>query len=317
MAFQDLPRGGEPLEELDERTVSRVSFAFRYSGPAIDAGLMDVRDLAPALLALGDLCEQANYQVNTGGVAVKVQIRAFAPGSFFVDFWLNVGVLLTLANTFGINPINTAKDVFDLVKSAIETAKFIKGRVDATQLENGHTRLTIDHKHTFDVADRVYDLISKRAVQDDIKQIVSPLRHEGIEELNILENGEVVEVVEADDVQFIDNLHRALPTAEPEVVETTSTIEKSFKVISLSSDPRHRWRLTDGTNTITVKVDDHHLHEAAQEGHLGIEPGFIVKVRIRSETTFVDGEPKTENHLLKILEVKPPEPRDDGTNRLL
>jgi len=297
--------------------MSRVSFVFQYSGAALDSGAMDVRDLAPALLALGDLCEQANYQVNSGEANARVQIRAFAPGSFGVEFWLDVGILTSIASSLGITPVKTATEVFGLVKSVIETAKAITARVDVTHLDNGKTRLTVDHKHTIDVSDRVYDLLTTRSVQNDIKQIVSPLRHEGVDKLDILESGRVVESVQSDDVQFIDDLPRALPTGESEVVETTSTIEKSFKVVSLSSDPRHRWRLFDGSNTIAVRVDDHHLHEVAQEGHLGIEPGFIVRVRIKSETTFVDGEPKRENHLVKILDVKSPEPRDDGKNRLL
>jgi hypothetical protein len=280
--------------------------------------MMDVRDLAPALLALESLCEQANYQVNSAEAGAKVQIRAFAPGSFNVDFWLQVGLLTTAATSLGLSPIRSATEVFELVKTVIETIKAITGKVDdVTQLENGKTRLTIDHNHKIDVSDRVYKLLTNRSVQDDVKRIVSPLRHEGINQLNIVQDGETVETVEAADVHFFEDLTRALPAGEPEVLETTSTIEKTFKVVSLSSDPRHRWRLSDGSNTFPVKVDDHHLHEAAQEGHLGIEPGFLVKVRIKSETRFIDGEPKTENHLLKILEVRPPEPRDDGKNRLL
>lgn len=99
-------------------------------------------------------------------------------------------------------------------------------------------------------------------------------------------------------------------------VEDTSTIEKTYKVVTVSSNPRQRWVFSDGGSTLRVKVDDYHLHEVAREGHLGIEPGFIVKVRIKSVTRFVKGEPKTENHLLKILQGRPPEPRDGGSNKL-
>lgn len=46
------------MAETDALEVSRVSFRFQYAGSALEAGLMDVRDLAPALLSLGNLCEQ-------------------------------------------------------------------------------------------------------------------------------------------------------------------------------------------------------------------------------------------------------------------
>jgi hypothetical protein len=298
--------------------MSRVAFRFQYTGSALEAGLMDVRDLAPALLALGNLCEQANYEVNPGEIGARVQIRAVSPGSFNVDFWLQVGLMYQVATSLGLNPITSAKDVFELVKTVIETAKTITGAVtDVVNLENGSTRVTIEHKHTHDVSDRVYGLLTRPAIQDDIRRIVAPLRHEGVDALNIIQNGKPVETVTTEDLSTLDNLPRALPSKEPEVIEQTSTIERWFKVISLSSESKYKWRFSDGGPPFPVKVDDKHLYEEAKAGHLGIEPGFLVKARIRSETRFEKGEAETENHLLEILEVKRPTNDDDKKNRLL
>jgi hypothetical protein len=95
----------EPLADLEHAPMSRASFTFGCSGPALEAGTMEVRGLAPALLALGRSREQANYQVNSAEAGPKVQIRAFAPGSFNVDFWLQVGLLAPIATSVGLSPI--------------------------------------------------------------------------------------------------------------------------------------------------------------------------------------------------------------------
>lgn len=48
----------------------------RYDGPALANHEMDVHDLAPALLALGDLCKTANEIFNGDLASVKIMVRA-------------------------------------------------------------------------------------------------------------------------------------------------------------------------------------------------------------------------------------------------
>jgi hypothetical protein len=54
---------------------------------ALQSGTMDVRELAPALLAVADLCERANTLVNGDTTSIVVNVRAdFRRGSFQVHF---------------------------------------------------------------------------------------------------------------------------------------------------------------------------------------------------------------------------------------
>ena len=57
-----------------------------YDGPALQAHTMDVRTLAPALLAFGDLCEEVGRTLYGPQVNTRVEVRAsFRTGSFGVD----------------------------------------------------------------------------------------------------------------------------------------------------------------------------------------------------------------------------------------
>ena len=63
--------------------VSRGGFLLSYDGPALAAGSIDVRELAPALLSVGDLFYETN-KVAGGRTDVGVHMRATRAGSFEV-----------------------------------------------------------------------------------------------------------------------------------------------------------------------------------------------------------------------------------------
>src|SRR5438093_742865 len=69
----------------DPTTAARAAFHLEYTGPAVAAGTMDVRDLGAALDALGRLIEQANRVLNADRATVVVSVHArFERGSFDV-----------------------------------------------------------------------------------------------------------------------------------------------------------------------------------------------------------------------------------------
>jgi hypothetical protein len=54
----------------------RAQAIIRYDGPALSHHEMDVHDLAPALLALGDVCKIANEVFNGSATSLQVLVRA-------------------------------------------------------------------------------------------------------------------------------------------------------------------------------------------------------------------------------------------------
>ena len=68
-----------------------AKFHIIYDGPALKNNEIDVKDLAPSLLAISDAIEEANKILNRGRAKVVLNIKAsFKTGSFGVDLSLNV-----------------------------------------------------------------------------------------------------------------------------------------------------------------------------------------------------------------------------------
>src|SRR3954469_17506894 len=68
--------------------VAESTFGIAYDGPALATGRMPVRDLAPALLALGDLFSLSSGLLYPQLSPVAVQVEATEQGSFFVHLLL-------------------------------------------------------------------------------------------------------------------------------------------------------------------------------------------------------------------------------------
>ncbi len=66
-----------------------ASFQITYDGRALDNHEMDVRELAPALVAVADVLEEANALLNGGSTKISVNVRgSFKNGSFGIEFAL-------------------------------------------------------------------------------------------------------------------------------------------------------------------------------------------------------------------------------------
>src|SRR3954468_13556568 len=63
--------------------MSKERFQIAYDGPIVREGVMDVYDLAPSLVALGDLVKEVNRELNGSNVTATVQVQSnFQRGSF-------------------------------------------------------------------------------------------------------------------------------------------------------------------------------------------------------------------------------------------
>jgi len=115
--------------------MSHADIRLVYEGSAVESGVMDVRDLAPALLAFGNLIEATNRVVNGESATAKVQVRTVGAGSFAIGLDVSVAFIQSVRDflagpeaTAAANLIGVLTGSAVIGAGAIALVKRLRGR---------------------------------------------------------------------------------------------------------------------------------------------------------------------------------------------
>lgn len=240
--------------------MSENRFTLTYDGEALKTGLMDVRELAPALLATGELIQNANRLLNGDRAQVALQVKSdFQRGSFTVDLLLHQNLIDQAKQYLALHPhVKDGKDLLDLIffyaglpgsvgMSIFKFIKWLKGRNIAsgqiTFVNNGTVQIQIGDTVT-QVTETVFKLAQEEIIRKSAEAVVRPLKRDGIDEL-VLDAGDGnVETVDKSEVAYFD-----AGFGDGETL-LENEHEAMLEIVRLSFNPDHKWGLTDGTTKI-------------------------------------------------------------------
>lgn len=290
--------------------VNRVVFEIAYEGPAVDDGIMDVRELAPALLALGDLVERSNQVIGDPKTQTKVIVRSkFEKGSFQIVLELLYTVTEQIKLLFDIkNAINPAERLLAQLGfitgtglSLMALIKLIKGRniKNATVLQNGNVRLELvgdNGKFEYVEADKdVIRLYRDYSVRENLYRMLSPLKKEGITGFSARKGKQVVERVTKDEVGYYE---------VPDIVEeeqTVTSVRKAFvNLVEVAFEEGLKWRLSDGDNRFYATIKDEEFLRQINEGK-SFTKGDVLEVELETVQVATPKGIRNEYHVLKVL----------------
>lgn len=285
--------------------MSRASLKIAFDGPLIHNGTMDVRDLAPALLAIGDLCEEANRVLNGNRIKATILVHSdFKRGSFEVNLDLVQSLISQIKSLLSGDDATAAANLLTFitfgttgVAGLFQLIKKLKGRRPKSVkiIENGNVRLEIDNEE-IETTKEVVSLYRDLSVRKAASNIVKPLENKGIEKIEFKSSNNQIETITSDDAAYFI-------APDPEEEQIIHEERKSaFTIISISFKDGNKWRLHDGQNSILATISDEKFINSVNSNERVFAKGDILVCRVLMEQWRVLEGLRTEYTILEVIE---------------
>lgn len=289
--------------------MAETEFGIEYRGPALADGRMPVRDLAPALLALGELFTEAATVVYPTRPPVSLDIKATEKGSFVVDLILSGGdaweTMVDLLDSEDINALVNLKELI-VGGGVVGTGLFVllkklrgSAVVEEEPAENdGQVRLTTEDGTILTVPAEVAKLQRRTTIRRKVREVVQPLGKDGIDEVHVRTEQQEI-VLEKDE----------LPAFEiPETVEESPLGETEatllVEIAAIAFTEGHKWKLTDGDANFFARIADEGFISRIDAGE-PFRKGDRLRVVLRIEQAARGDELHTEREVIRVIEHIP------------
>ena len=302
--------------------MGEAQFQIIYDGDALASGQMDVNDLAPALLAVGDLFQEANRIFNGQRAEVSVKVSSeFKRGSFGVNLELMQGLYQQIQGVLLNDPIKTATQILDTIgiwKGAVGTAgislfalmRWLRGRriESSTVLDNGRVRIEINNSQITGSVIEVHPDVVKLYNDDIIRRattaIVKPLEKPGITVLETRKDGTVQERITKEEALDFRASSEVEPTKEEKSL-LQSEREAIVEVTRPSFENKLKWSLSDGSSSFQADMEDKGFLEKIERKEISFTKGDLLKVKLLTKQTQITGGLRTENVIIEVIDTIP------------
>ena len=281
-------------------STQQTEFTVSYEGLAFANYTMEVRDLAPALLALGQAFDRANVLLNGDRANISLSIRATRPSSFEISLLLQqllTGATDILSGDLFTSAANLTELILGGPLVGVGLFKLLKGLSGKKPHISEPTPQGIlfeaDHIRIF-VPTEVARLYGDRPLRDQIEAFVRPLSKEGVDRL-VFRRGQV----DLESITHTEAPYFHAEEGDPNITEYIIPRQR-LQIASLTFNREGKWRLSDGANTRWYSMEDADFVKAIQEGErFGREDILICEVLL-TQRLEGDGKLRMEYSVRKV-----------------
>ena len=301
--------------------MSSSSFRIAFEGEPFAEGEIDVNDLAPALLALGEVIQAANRALNGDRANARLKLRATNEGSFEALLSIDVSMvdaIKDILDAVADDPerfvaadqlldllIKGGKIVGGTVLGLIAAVGMLRGRRPEKVEDRGDGTTSITVNQTTIVVDNrtiglLEDLPTREALADfGGKALGVP----GVTAVRIGEKGS------EDDIELTGDDRAAFNVPEPVDEEPrVAVIEREvlLKVITVQFRDGYKWRFTDGGDRpFTADMEDAEFLNQALGGKIALSANDTLRCQIREEQKLTSSGLTKEVKVVKVIEHIP------------
>jgi hypothetical protein len=281
------------------------TFYLVYDGPALASNEMDVRQLAPALHALGDLLESANRVVNGQTFKTQVKVKgSFKTGCFGIDFVYSQRLLDSFVGLFTSHYVEATLNLVGLLGlvgtggvGLVKFLRWLRGRPirRVIELDNGRVRIEVDDDH-IELERAVIELFKDIEVRRSLDAVVrAPLEVDGIESFGTGKDKDSVELVTKGEAIYF-----AAPDLPDELINE-SEYETVVKVVNVAFQEENMWRLAEGQTVFFARIEDQGFIQDVQSNVKVFAKDDLFFVTLKKKQFLGEkGNVKTEYSVVKV-----------------
>lgn len=280
-------------------------FRIVYDGSALQSNEMDIRDLAPALLAVSDVLNESNKIIYGDRTRVQVNVKgSFKTGSFGIELSVAQFSIDQLISLFDSDGANAASNLLQIVGFAIPGGGLIglllwlkNRRIKKIEnVDDMRTVIEVEDEEKYETSPKVIALFSNVKIRTSIQKIVTePLSREGVDTLTIKNDRQETTIKKEEKDYF--NLSEI-----PDELLKDQVRDVYLKVLSISFVERHKWKFSDGNVEFFATITDEDFIKKVQESKDGFYKDDLFQVRLREKQWISDTGIKSDYEIEKIID---------------
>ena len=298
----------------------QTEFTLTYDGSGLREHEINVRDLVPAMLGVGEVFKALNRLYNGKAAEVAVNMRAHQPACFTVVFDVSQAIK-SAANFLTRTKLTAALNLKEILFGTggvciglILLVRKLKGRMPdrVEKLTAGMFRLFLDGEN-YDVPVELLEVYKELSVRKALEKFITkPLKKSGIDVVKIESDGHEIERVTEEEAPYF-----AAPEVPDDII-IDDMRRNAYSISNLSFDEAGLWQLNDGNNPINVLIEDPEFLRQVQANLIRFAKHDVLvcmvhfvqrrtaKGRVANEYTVVE----VLEHIPAPRQLRVPEPED-------
>lgn len=259
-----------------KQLVAETEFSVIYDGDLVREHSIPVRDLAPALLALGELFSEANRIIHPLGVDVRLEVKATDTGSFDLHLILKTieDAERFLSGDVGTSLANLTTIVIGPTTSILALIAWLRRRKRGSEEPSDDpntVRFVTEDGDSLEVPRDVAALYDSLEVRKLAREAIIPIERDGIDTVEFKRAETTIRLTKDDAASF----EVEAGEAETETLQATNTGEYELRIENVPLEsPDAAWRFNDGDRSFRATM---------------LDEGFVRGIENRTET-FASGD---------------------------
>lgn len=287
-----------------------------YTGAALEDGVMDINDLAPALMAYGNLVKRINTVIgNEQPVRVLLKADEIRRGSFDITLLLDYSILEEARLFMGIAENTGIKDLVEILGMGVTIKESIFWLVKAVgfrkikkvEKADGYVNIIFEDKKIITVNSNVYNVYIDHESRSLMEKVVAPVKKDGIESFEIRNVDDVND--KSPTISVEKDVVDCFKTPELESkVEPDNIFEQEMllKIVGIVFDENQKWRFSDGEVTFWARIEDEKFWNDVNNGEIAFRKGDRLRVCCKViQKTGADESIITERAITKVIKILP------------